>query len=72
MQRKLWPPRKIGEVAYAGNVFAPARHCFIYGFKCFVKLAVARDVVEGLAILFFVGCADLELALPVTRVREGV
>ena len=63
---------KIGEVAYAGNVFAPAGHCFIYGLKCFVKLAVARDVVEDFAILVFVGCADLELALPVTRVREGV
>ena len=65
---RLW---KIGEVAYAGNVFAPARYCFIYGLKCFVKLAVARDVVEGLAILFFVGCADLELALPVPQSERG-
>ena len=63
---------KIGEVAYAGNVFAPAGHCFIYGLKCFVKLAVTRDVVEGFAILVFLASTYLVLALPVTGVREGV
>ena len=63
---------KVGEEADAGNVFAPAGHRFINGLECFVDLAVARDVVKGVTTLVFVGYTDLEIALPLARVGEGI
>ena len=47
------------------NIFAPARDCFIDRLECLVNFAVSRYVVQGVAILIFVGSTDLKVALPV-------
>lgn len=64
--------REFVEGAYLGDVFTPARYCFVDRLECAAVIVVTWDVVDYVAIGIFVSDADLQVALPVSGVGEGI